>query len=73
MEVGGYWVASGEGWSADPGEVMESRGEGRLEWPMGGVRVIIPVLWIPVGGHQNAGGDPWWQKPPNFLTKDPMG
>lgn len=27
-EMGGYWVVSGEGWSADPGEVVESRGEG---------------------------------------------
>lgn len=30
-------------------------------------RVIPPTLWITVGGHQGAGGEPWWLKPPEIL------
>lgn len=34
---------------------------------MGRGRVIPPAPWITVGGHQGAGGDPWWSKPPEIL------
>ena len=34
---------------------------------MGRGRVIPPTLWITMGGHQGAGGDPRWLKPPELL------
>lgn len=49
------------------------RAEGKADEEMGGVRVNPPAPWIPEGGHQNAGSDPWWPKPLKLSTMDPVG